>query len=75
MNLEAFAKLFETPQTEGHNYASARSRAFRVSERERVESCQIQYMLKIPDERGDHAWLLQPQELAYVTACAKAAYF
>ena len=23
VNLEAFAKLFETPQTEGHNYASA----------------------------------------------------
>ena len=31
-------------------------------------------MLKIPYERGDHARLLQPRELARVTACAKAAY-
>ena len=30
---------------------------------------------QIPDERGDHARLLQPRELALVTACAKAPYF
>ena len=53
-----------------------RSRALSASASSlELKSCQIQYMLKIPDERGDHAQLLQPQELALVTACAKVAYF
>ena len=69
-NLEAYAKLFNDilrlRPPKGIITRTPRSRAFSVSEREcvklrqRVESCQIQY---IP---GDHA---RSRELARVTAC------